>query len=149
MNSALLTRKDFWVGLFFIVFGSAAFWVSLDYPTGSALRMGPGYFPRIIAGLLVPVGVIVLWGAWRAGGAPIERIRLRPLLAVTLAVLVFAFVNRLGILVSATLVVVIAAMGSSETRWREVAISVIVLNLFVYLVFARGLGLQFPLFPKM
>ncbi|MBN8535209.1 MAG: tripartite tricarboxylate transporter TctB family protein [Rhizobiales bacterium] len=149
MNSALLARKDFWVGLFFVLFGLVTYWTALDYPTGSALRMGPGYFPRIVAGLLVPVGLIVLWGTWRTEGECIERIRPRPLLAVTLAVLVFVFVNRLGILVSATLVVVIAATGSPETRWREVAISVIVLNLFVYLVFVRGLGLQFPLFPRM
>lgn len=147
MNGTLLTRKDFWVGLFFVLFGSATYWIALEYPLGSALRMGPGYFPRIIAALLVPVGLFVLWGALKAEGEAIERIRLRPLLAVSLAVLVFVFVNKIGILVCASLVVLLAALGSSETRWKEVAASVFVLNVLVYLVFVRGLGLQFPLLP--
>lgn len=147
MNSTLFTRKDLWVGLFFIVFGFGAYWIALEYPTGSALRMGPGYFPRIVAGLLVPIGLLVLWGALRSEGDGIERIRFRPLIAITLAVLVFVFVNRLGILLCATLVIALSALGSTETRWREVAISILVLNLLVYLVFMRGLGLQFPLLP--
>jgi len=109
--------------------------------------MGPGYFPRIIAGLLVPIGAIVLWGALRSEGATLERIHFRPLAAVTLAVLAFVFVNRLGILLCATLVVALSALGSAETRWREVLVSILVLNVLVYLVFVRGLGLQFPLLP--
>ncbi len=40
--------KDFFAGLIFIAFGLAAIIIGSNYALGSAARMGPGYFPRIL-----------------------------------------------------------------------------------------------------
>lgn len=52
--------KDFWAGLMFIGMGVAFMLVSRNYPMGSALRMGPAYFPTVLGGMMAVLGAIVL-----------------------------------------------------------------------------------------
>ena len=40
--------KDFVAGLMFIAIGIAAIVIASNYTLGTAARMGPGYFPRIL-----------------------------------------------------------------------------------------------------
>ena len=40
-----MNNKRFLCGLMFIGIGAVAIYIAQDYPMGSALRMGPGYFP--------------------------------------------------------------------------------------------------------
>jgi len=53
--------KDFWAGLMFV--GSGLFftiWAAENYQMGTAVRMGPAYFPAVLGGLLTVLGAIVL-----------------------------------------------------------------------------------------
>src|SRR5689334_5806108 len=53
--------KDFWSGLMFI--GSGLFflvWAMMHYQMGTAVRMGPAYFPTMLGGLLAVLGLIIL-----------------------------------------------------------------------------------------
>ena len=43
-----------------IAIGAAAIFVARNYPFGTALRMGPGYFPVVLGGLLIVFGLAVL-----------------------------------------------------------------------------------------
>src|SRR5205085_6083775 len=55
------SQKDFWSGLMFI--GSGLFfalWAMEFYQMGTAVRMGPAYFPTVLGGLLAVLGAIVL-----------------------------------------------------------------------------------------
>ncbi len=53
--------KDFWAGLMFIGFGLFfALWAIYNYQMGSAVRMGPAYFPAVLGGLLAFLGALVL-----------------------------------------------------------------------------------------
>ena len=45
--------KDFWIGLIYIFFGSSAILIARDYNMGTAIKMGPAYFPTILGGLLL------------------------------------------------------------------------------------------------
>jgi hypothetical protein len=60
MRIALHRNKDFLAGLMFIGIGGAAMIVARDYPFGSALRMGPGYFPSVLGGIVAVFGLWVL-----------------------------------------------------------------------------------------
>lgn len=54
--------KDFWAGLMFI--GSGLFftiWATEFYQMGTAVRMGPAYFPAVLGGLLTVLGAIILF----------------------------------------------------------------------------------------
>ena len=41
--------KDFWAGLMFVAFGLAFMFVARNYAMGNAVRMGPAYFPTVLA----------------------------------------------------------------------------------------------------
>lgn len=56
--------KDFWAGLMFMAFGAAFMYVSQNYAMGSAVRMGPAYFPTVLGGMLIVLGAIVLFRAF-------------------------------------------------------------------------------------
>ena len=51
--------KDFWAGLMFAGAGLSFVLVSQNYPMGSAVRMGPAYFPTMLGGLLAILGAVV------------------------------------------------------------------------------------------
>jgi hypothetical protein len=57
--------RDFWAGLMFIGFGLfAAIWAYANYQMGTAVRMGPAYFPIVLGGLLAILGLLVLLEAF-------------------------------------------------------------------------------------
>ncbi|MCC6472246.1 MAG: tripartite tricarboxylate transporter TctB family protein [Burkholderiales bacterium] len=51
--------KDFWAGVMFIGFGLFFMLVAQNYPMGTALRMGPAYFPTVLGGLMGVLGLII------------------------------------------------------------------------------------------
>jgi uncharacterized membrane protein len=69
--------KDFWAGLMFFVFGAAFVLIAVGtpdfinriwgdklipgYQIGSAVRMGPAYFPVVLGGLLAVLGAIIFF----------------------------------------------------------------------------------------
>lgn len=58
-------EKDFWAGIMFMGFGLAAVIIaSLNYQMGTAVRMGPAYFPTVLGGLLAVLGFIVFLRAF-------------------------------------------------------------------------------------
>ena len=56
--------KDFWAGLMFMGFGLGFAVVSQDYSMGTAVRMGPAYFPTVLGGMLVVLGGVVFFRAF-------------------------------------------------------------------------------------
>lgn len=51
--------RDFWAGLMFVGSGVGFMLASRAYPIGTAVRMGPAYFPMVLGGLLAALGLIV------------------------------------------------------------------------------------------
>jgi len=52
-------NKDVLSGALFICVGALGLWLGSDYAMGTAFRMGPGYFPRVLCGMLVATGLFV------------------------------------------------------------------------------------------
>ena len=50
-------NKDVWAGAMLAGIGAAALLVARDYRFGSALRMGPGFFPTVLSWILMPHSV--------------------------------------------------------------------------------------------
>jgi hypothetical protein len=76
--------KDFWAGVMFMGFGLGFMYVSRSYPMGSAVRMGPAYFPMVLGGILAVLGAAVFLRAFVSKiEAPMQvfPFRLWPLLA--------------------------------------------------------------------
>ena len=141
--------KEFWAGLMFMAFGLFfLIWAQINYQMGTAVRMGPGYFPSVLGGLLAVIGLFVLIDALVEAGPKVARFQFRPLVMILLACLAFAYTLKPAGLIGATaLLVFISALGGHEFKFREVAILYVVLMIFSVLVFVKGLTLPFPIWP--
>ena len=141
--------KDFWAGLMFIAFGLFFLvWSQMHYQMGTAVRMGPGYFPSVLGGLLAVLGLLVLIDAFIEAGPKVPRFHFRPLFMILLACLAFAYTLKpLGLVGGISALVFIGALGGTEFKWKEVTILTIVLFVFSVLVFVKALTLPFPIWP--
>jgi hypothetical protein len=142
--------KDFVAGLMFIGIGVAAIAISSGYPLGSAARMGPGYFPRVLGILLIALGAILALRALRLQGAPLPRWPWRPTVIVLASVVLFSLiVTRLGVALSTVVLIVAASTASPEFRPRESLIAGLLLAVAAVGVFVIGLNLQLPIWPAL
>ena len=142
--------QDFWAGLMFIGFGLFFIVVALVYyKMGSAVRMGPAYFPVLLGGLLSVLGLIVLVDSFVLTGPKVAKFHFRPLLFIAVSSLAFAYLLKpLGLVLAAAALVFISAYGGHEFKWKEVAIMTVVLVIFSVIVFVKGLTLPFPICPS-
>src|SRR6266536_2325788 len=98
---AIRNPKDFLAGLIFVAFGIAAIVLGNAYPLGSAARMGPGYFPRILGILLIVLGAAPALRSLRLVGTPLPGWKWRPVLVVLGSVVVFGLVmTHIGLVLS-------------------------------------------------
>ena len=142
--------KDFYAGLLFIAFGVAAIVIGSNYALGTAARMGPGYFPRILGILLVTLGAILALRATRLQGTPVAAFKWRPTLVVLGSVVLFGFiVEHAGLLFSTIVLIVGASAASHEFRWKEALVSGVFFALLAIAVFVLGLKLQLPILPPL
>jgi putative tricarboxylic transport membrane protein len=147
MKPAFLERKDFWAGVMFAATGGAALFMARNYPVGTTLRMGPGYFPIVLGALLV------LFGLWfiAKGLRSEERIEggwsLRALIVLPLALVLFGvLVERAGFVPALAALIFGSAAAGPQFRLGEVALATVVLTGLCVVVFIWGLGLPYPLF---
>ncbi|HEY7942874.1 MAG TPA: tripartite tricarboxylate transporter TctB family protein [Casimicrobiaceae bacterium] len=140
--------KDFYAGLLFVAFGVLAIVLGLSYPLGTAARMGPGYFPRLLGILLIVLGAALSVRALRGTGPPLPGWKWRPVTIVLLSVVAFGTVlTHAGLVLSTIGLIAVASTASHEYRFRESLISGVVLAALSVGVFVLGLKLQLPIWP--
>jgi hypothetical protein len=140
--------KDFCAGLLFIAIGAAAIVVASAYPLGTAARMGPGYFPRMLGILLIGLGALLALRGARLVGAPLSAWQWRPLVTVLGSVVLFgAMVTHAGLVLSTVVLIVLSSSASREFRPREALVSGVLLSALAVGVFVIGLNLQLPIWP--
>ncbi|HTQ00837.1 MAG TPA: tripartite tricarboxylate transporter TctB family protein [Casimicrobiaceae bacterium] len=140
--------KDFWAGILFICLGVAAIWLGSAYTLGTAARMGPGYFPRILGILLIVLGSIVALNGVRTDGPRIPRFYWKPTFIVLGTVVIFGhIVTYLGLAISTVFLIVGASSASHEFRWKESIVIGVLLAALAVGVFIVGLHLQLPIWP--
>ena len=147
---AIRQQKDFWSGVMFFGLGVLFIVWSREYQFGTAQRMGPGYFPTILGYLMAFLGIMVALPGLskKAPIVKVDRIGWRGLLIVLGAVLIYGLtLLKLGFVISLVLLMVLSSMASDEFNWKETIISTVVLGIFSYLAFVKGLELQFPVWP--
>lgn len=137
--------KDFWPGIIYVAFGSVAVVIARDYGMGTALRMGPGYFPTILGSLLILIGILSLLRSFVRPGTPVGAVALKGLLLVIVSTLVAGFLIRgAGMVVTLPILVIMSAYASIHFRWWPTLALAAGLTLFCVLVFLKGLGVPLP-----
>jgi hypothetical protein len=130
-------------GLFFLIVAQ------LNYQMGTAVRMGPAYFPSVLGGILAVLGAIVLFDSFVLTGSKVPKFHFRPLIFIIISSLAFAYLLKpLGLVLASAALVFISAYGGHEFKWKEVGILTAVLIVFSVLVFVKGLTLPFPICPS-
>ena len=140
--------KDVLAGFVFIGFGLAFAVGATSYDIGTALRMGPGYFPLVLGGLLALLGILIIAKAFIAREvAAIGPVPWKAAGLIAAALLFFgATIRGLGVVPSVFVAALLA--GFSERRPGVVAPVLIAVGLTVVsvLVFIVALQLRLPLF---
>lgn len=149
MKFKIKAPKDFWAGLMFIGVGLFfMIWALTHYQMGTAVRMGPAYFPVMLGGLLAFLGLLVLIEAFALEGPKVPAFAFRPLILISAGCVVYGYLMKpAGLIVATAALVFISAFGGHEFKWKEVTILFAVLIVFSILVFIKGLSLPFPVCP--
>jgi hypothetical protein len=91
-------NKDVVAGLMFMAWGVAGLWLARTYPVGTAMRMGPGYFPNVLGWLLLVFGLGITVRGALTEGEKLAAWYWRPLAMVLLSFIVFAaLIDRAGL----------------------------------------------------
>jgi len=77
MEKMIKDGKDFWSGIMFMGLGAMFIGFSTNYPMGTAVRMGPAYFPTWLGGLMAILGAIVFFRSF--AGKPINSYKVFPM----------------------------------------------------------------------
>ena len=142
--------KDFWSGLMLIAIGAVAVFIARDYPFGTALRMGAGFFPVVLGVVLMLFGMYFVVRGIRSSNKIEGNWSLRALVVLPLAFVAFGVLMEHAGFVPAMLALTVgSAAAGREFRIGEVlALSVVLTGLCVAL-FIWALGLPYPLIVGM
>ncbi|WP_334150345.1 tripartite tricarboxylate transporter TctB family protein [Hyphomicrobium sp.] len=140
--------KDLSAGLFFIavgvLYGSLA-WFGL--PIGRALDMGPGYFPVVLSGMLVVLGIVIVGRSFldTQDRLPFGVVPWRGVVFLSLATITFAaFVEEIGLLPDVFAATFVATLANPKVKLVKSVLSSLCIALFCTAVFAYGIRLPIP-----
>jgi hypothetical protein len=142
----------------FIILGVGAFFMALDYRTGTMHRMGPGIFPLLVSGLMIVLGAalavqaLAKWRLHQASGAKTELLpnfaAVRALLFTMVSLLVFAMLVRpAGLLIAMTAMVFIATRAQPGRPIVSSLILAVSLSVLCAAIFVYGIGIPINLWP--
>jgi hypothetical protein len=127
------------------VFGIGYGW---RYAFGTAARMGPGFYPRLVGLALVAVGAALVARSVVKKPDELGMIELRPVTLVLLGTVLFGLlIERAGLVVATVLLIVLARLADRDFRPVEVLLLCLGLVLFAGVVFWYGFALPFRLLP--
>jgi len=143
-----LNRNDLAAGAIFVALGVAFGGEALlSLPIGSALRMGPGYFPLLLSGLLVLAGAAIAFRSIGEAEPALGPMPWRGLAVLLPAPIVFgATIRGLGLVAATALVVLISAFASRRVSPLLAILLAVGLTAFCVAIFHYGLGLPIRLF---
>lgn len=147
MTSRSIDRTNAICGLVFIATGLFFAAQSLTLELGTALRMGPGMFPLILALVLTLLGGIILLQATRSTGEPWEPLARRGMIFILPAPVLFGMTVRgLGFVPALFLAAFFASFASRRMKPLWAFVLALAITLFSLGVFSYALGLPFERF---
>jgi hypothetical protein len=149
MKAGLRDNQDFWSGVMLIAVGATALVIARNYPFGTSLRMGPGYFPIVLGSILALFGLWFIVKAFRSTEKIEQGWSLRALIVIPVSLVLFGILMTYGGFVPALIVLIFgSALASDEFNLLEVALLTVGLTIGCIAVFIWGLGLPYPLFAE-
>lgn len=142
-----INKVDFTAGLVFILFGLGFGITALGLEMGTTLRMGPGYFPMVLALLLIGLGAAIVVTSIGAVGEAVGPYAWRGMVFILAAPIFFGLTVRgLGFVPSIFVTTLVAAMAGLKLKPLHAAGLAIAVTIFCTLVFSVALGMPFRRF---
>jgi hypothetical protein len=142
-------NKDFWAGVMFFGIGTGAMICAREYPFGTSLRMGPGYYPTLLGGLLLAFGLYVMLRGLRKNEKITGNWSIRALIVLPFSMALFGILIQLaGFIPTLIALCFVSAASSREFKFKEVLLLTVLMGVFSVAVFIWGLGLPYPLIKK-
>ncbi|XVU22446.1 tripartite tricarboxylate transporter TctB family protein [Actinoplanes sp. CA-054009] len=138
---------DVLAGGIFTLIGGAFIVGSLGYDRGTALRMGPGYFPLLAGAIVTVLGLVILVKGLIAGyPVPFGPVPWRAVAVIVLAIVFFGvFVRRLGFVPTSAVTALLTTLASKRVRPLTAVLVAAGLTAAATLIFVAGLQLRTPL----
>jgi hypothetical protein len=139
-------NKNIMAGLFFLGTGGLGLFMAQDYPMGTALRMGPGYFPIVLSAMIILFGIYCLiQGLLKPEPLP-GHWSVRALIILPVATIIFGLLmEHAGFIPALIALVLVSAYAGKEFKFVEVLLLAIGLTIASWALFIWGLGLPYPL----
>ena len=142
--------KDFWSGLMFCGFAVVGLLAARGYSLGAAGKMGPGYFPLLLGGVLALLGVVLIARSIVLDGEPLPRFHILPLAVIAVAVCLFGvLIEPFGLVIALAVLTMLSAWAGPQFRWLEAIALTAVLIVFSIGVFVYALGLSLSVWPSL
>jgi uncharacterized membrane protein len=143
------SNKDFWAGAMFIAIGAGAMFSARNYPFGTSLRIGPGYYPIILSGILIAFGLYVMLRGLRKNEKIQGNWSIRALIVLPFSMVLFGILMKLAGFIPALIALCfVSAASGREFKFTEVLLLTIFLGALSVTLFVWGLGLPYPLIRK-
>ncbi|MSQ52233.1 MAG: tripartite tricarboxylate transporter TctB family protein [Betaproteobacteria bacterium] len=139
--------KDFWAGIMFMGMGIAFVLFSRNYPMGTAVRMGPAYFPTWLGAMMAALGAVCFIRSFFGKvTSPLKIIELRSKLLVTsfilMAILFFGdemFFKGNPLIIKQ--VVSAFAIATFLSAWGAPSLFIILMSIAAFGYLLRPMGL--------
>ena len=142
-----INKTDALAGILCIVLGAIFGVQALGMEIGTSLRMGPGYFPLALAGLLILLGGLIVASSFKTVAEEMSAHAWRGMLFILPAPVFFGLTVRgLGFVPSIFATTLIASMASLKMKLLPALLLSAGVALFCTLVFSYALGLPFRRF---
>lgn len=139
--------RDVVAGLFLIAIAAIGYAGTLDLPSIWA-GVGPGLMPKLVAGLIALVGVLIMLLGMTSSAERLQSWTLRgPVFVLGAAIVFAATIRTLGLAVAGPLTWSIAAMADPDSRWAEIVLFALVMTALCIGLFKYALRLPIPLLP--
>jgi hypothetical protein len=151
---------DFFTGLVTSVVGAGALWDAKNlHMFGENNVPGPGFFPKILAGLLVGLGLILAGIALRereveavevdefAGEGPTRSGRIRAFSVLIAFAVIAPLVAVIGYVPATMLLVLVVLYGIERRRDFRSLVVALVIPTATYLLFAHAFAIPLPAGP--
>jgi hypothetical protein len=146
MKLGLSNNKDFWAGAMLIATGVATMIIARNYAFGTTLRMGPGYFPTVLGGILILFGLYLVVSGLRSTDEIQGSWPLRAMIVLPLALVLFGvLMTHAGFLPALLVLIFGSALAGPQFRLVEVLLLSAALSVVSIALFVWGLGLPYPL----
>jgi Tripartite tricarboxylate transporter TctB family len=146
MKLRLSNNKDLWAGAMLIATGAATMIIARNYAFGTTLRMGPGYFPTVLGGILILFGLYLVVSGLRSTDEIQGSWPLRAMIVLPLALVLFGvLMTHAGFLPALLVLIFGSALAGPQFRLVEVLLLSAALSVVSVALFVWGLGLPYPL----